>query len=184
MIAILGRREQPLLDTKASIETQYPQAKVSTYPVDITDASQVDAAFKDFVRNGKLEILISNAAKTGPMESVENVDTAAFLESINENLHGAINVAKAFLQHAAEDAVVIETNSSGAHVNFGTGFASYSVAKLGVFRIWDSLAFAKPKMRVYHVQPGVVDTAMNREAGGVAAVGGGDDGEISPADES
>ena len=35
----------------------------------------------------------------------------------------------------------------------------------------------EPEMSVFHVQPGIVDTAMNREAGGVAAAGFEDDGK-------
>ena len=45
-----------------------------------------------------------------------------------------------------------------------------------MFRLWDSLAAANPELSVFHVQPGVVDTAMNKEAGGVEAVGFQDDG--------
>ncbi|KAK5126162.1 hypothetical protein LTR08_005025 [Meristemomyces frigidus] len=54
-------------------------------------------------------------------------------------------------------------------------FASYSIAKLAVFRLWDSLAFANPDLSVFHLQPGVVDTAMNKESGGVDALGFEDD---------
>jgi NAD(P)-dependent dehydrogenase (short-subunit alcohol dehydrogenase family) len=46
-----------------------------------------------------------------------------------------------------------------------------SVAKFAVFRLWDSLAFANPDLSVFHIQPGIVDTAMNKEAGGVKATG-------------
>ena len=86
-------------------------------------------------------------------------------------------MAQAFLRHAATHAVAIEISSSAAHVNFASVFASYNIAKLGIVRLCDSLAFANPKLSVCHVQPGIVDTAMNKEAGGVDAVGFEDDGE-------
>ena len=69
------------------------------------------------------------------------------------------------------DATVVEISSSAAHLNFGPGFASYSVGKLAVFRLWDSLGFANPGMSIFHLQPSIVDTAMNREAGGVDTIG-------------
>jgi NAD(P)-dependent dehydrogenase (short-subunit alcohol dehydrogenase family) len=50
-------------------------------------------------------------------------------------------------------------------------FASYSTSKLAVFRLWDSVGFANPDMSIFHLQPGVVDTDMNKEAGGVKAMG-------------
>ena len=170
-IGLLGRREQPLLDTKASITSKYPGFDVYTFSADVTKKSEVDAAFKNFVGDGKLDVVVSNAAVIGPQDPVQNVDGEKFTEAIEINIRGALNVAQAFLGYASTDAVAIETNSSAAHVNFGPGFASYSVAKLAVYRLWDSVAFANPGLRIYHVQPGIVDTDMNKEAGGVKAAG-------------
>lgn len=170
-IALLGRREQPLLDTKASIERKSPGVDVFTAPTDITKKDEVDAAFRNFVGTGKLDVVVSNAAVTGPHDPVKDVDSENFLSAVEINLGGSLNVAQAFLRYASPDAVAIETNSSAAHVNFGPGFAAYGVAKLAVYRLWDSLAFANPNLSVFHVQPGVVDTDMNKEAGGVKAVG-------------
>lgn len=176
-IALLGRREQPLLDTKASIAHTYPSVEVFVAPTDVTNKKEVDTAFASFAGDGQIDVLISNAAVIGPQEPVGDVNGEKFLDAIDQNLRGALWVAQAFLRHKANDAVVIETNSSVAHVNFGLGFASYSVAKLAVFRLWDSLGFTNPGLNIFHVQPGVVDTAMNRESGGIAAVGHEDHGK-------
>ena len=176
-IALLGRREQPLLDAKASIEHKFADVEVFVVSTDVTKKSDVDTAFSKFSGNGKIHVLVSNAAMIGPQDPVRDVAGDKFLDAIQQNLKGSLNVAQAFLRYAATDAVAIEVNSSAAHVNFGTGFAAYSVAKLAVFRLWDSLAFANPEMSVFHVQPGVVDTDMNKEAGGVDAVGFVDDGK-------
>lgn len=170
-IALLGRREQPLLDTKANIERRFPGTSVFTASTDITARHQVEEAFASFAGSSQIDVLISNAAKTGPHDAVEDVEPHAFLEAIQTNISGALNVAQAFLRHAAKDAVVVEVNSSAAHVNFGAGFASYSVAKMAVYRLWDSVSVSRPEIRIYHIQPGVVDTDMNKEAGGVAALG-------------
>jgi NAD(P)-dependent dehydrogenase (short-subunit alcohol dehydrogenase family) len=112
----------------------------------------------------------------GPHNPVKDVDPDKFLDAIQQNLKGSLFVAQAFLRYASTDAVAIEVSSSAAHLNFAPEFASYSIAKLAVFRLWDSLAFANPGMSVFHIQPGVVDTAMNKEAGGIDAVGFSDDG--------
>lgn len=170
-IALLGRREQPLVDTKASLEQRFPHAEVYIAPTDITNKKQVDAAFEECLGDGKLHVLVSNAATIGPPDSVEDVESEAFVASIDQNLKGSLLIAQAFLRYASDDAVVIETNSSAAHLNFGPKFAAYSIAKFAVYRLWDVLAFTKPNLSVYHVQPGIVDTDMNKEAGGVAAFG-------------
>ncbi|OGM48255.1 putative oxidoreductase [Aspergillus bombycis] len=174
-IVLLGRREQPLLDTKASIDSKCSGVEVLVASADVTKKTEVDEVFTRFVGGGNVHVLVSNAAVIGPQDAVGDVDGDKFLDAIHQNLKGSLNIAQAFLRYASKDAVAIETSSSAAHLNFAPGFASYSIAKLAVFRLWDSLAFANPELSIFHIQPGVVDTAMNREAGGVAAMGFADD---------
>lgn len=176
-IALLGRREKPLLDTKASIERKFTEVEVFVASTDVTKKSEVDAAFAKFVGNGKIHVLVSNAAIIGPQDSVRDVDGDKFLDAIQRNLSGSLFVAQAFLRYASTDAVAIDVSSSAAHIDFGPGFASYSVAKMAIVRLWDSVASANPELSIFHIQPGVVDTAMNKEAGGVAAIGHEDDGK-------
>ena len=176
-IGLLGRREQPLLDTKASIEKKFAATEVFVAATDVTKQSEVDAAFAKFVGDGKIHVVVSNAAVIGPIAPVRDVDADKFLEAVQHNLRGSMFVAQAFLRYASTDAVAIEVNSFTTHIDTLPGFASYTTAKLGVFRLWGSVADENPDLSVFHVQPGVVDTAMNREAGGVEGVGFQDDGE-------
>jgi NAD(P)-dependent dehydrogenase (short-subunit alcohol dehydrogenase family) len=176
-IALLGRREQPLLDTKASIEHKFANVEVFVAPTDVTKKSEVDAAFTKFAGDSKIHVLVSGAAIIGPQEPAGDASSDEFLDAIQQNLTGSLYVAQAFLRYASTDAVVIDISSSAAHLNFGPGFASYSVAKLAIFRLWDSLAFTNPELSIFHIQPGVVDTAMNKEAGGIEALGFEDHGK-------
>jgi NAD(P)-dependent dehydrogenase (short-subunit alcohol dehydrogenase family) len=170
-IALLGHREQPLLDTQASIEHKFADVEVFVAPTDVTKKSEVDAAFAKFAGDGKIHVLVSGAAIIGPQEPAGDASSDEFLDAIQQNLTGSLYVAQAFLRYESRDAVAIDVSSSAAHLNFGPGFASYSVAKLAIFRLWDSLAFTNPELSIFHIQPGVVDTAMNKEAGGIEAVG-------------
>ncbi|KAJ5702795.1 Glucose/ribitol dehydrogenase [Penicillium malachiteum] len=170
-IALLGRREQPLFDTKASIEEKFPNIEVSVTSTDVTNKSQVDDAFANFAESGKIDILVSGAAMIGPQDPIQDVDGERFLMTVDQNLRGSLFVAQAFLRHASKNAVAIDINSSAAHVNFGTGFSAYNVAKLAVFRLWDSVAAGNPDLSIFHIQPGIVDTDMNKEAGGVKKTG-------------
>ncbi|CAM1502657.1 Fc.00g074330.m01.CDS01 [Cosmosporella sp. VM-42] len=174
-IALLGRREQPLLDTKASIENKFPDVEVFVASTDVTKKNEVDTAFAKFVGDGEIHVLVSGAAMIGPQDPMRDVDPDKFLEALEQNFRGSLFVAQAFLRYASPDAVAINISSSAAHLNYIPGFAPYSVAKLGIFRLWDSLAFENPKISVFHVQPGVVNTAMNKEAGGVDLAGFEDD---------
>jgi NAD(P)-dependent dehydrogenase (short-subunit alcohol dehydrogenase family) len=141
----------------------------------------VNAAFAKVIGDfgGSIDILVSNAAMNESMEPVGTADSDSFLNAIHKNLNGSMFVAQAFLRHAAPDAVVIDVNSSAAHMNFQPRFASYSIAKFAVFRLWDSVGFENPGLSVFHLQPGVVDTDMNKVVGGVAAIGFEDHGRSS-----
>lgn len=176
-IALLGRRKQPLLDTKASIEHKFADVEVFVTSTDVTKKNDVDTAFSEFVGDSKIHVLVSNAAIIGPADPVRDADGDKFIDAIQQNLRGSLNVAQAFLRHAATDAVVIEVNSGLAHLNTRPELAAYSVAKLAVFRLWDSLAFTHPEFSVFHVQPGLVATDMNKEGGGIDALGFEDDGK-------
>ena len=177
-IALLGRREQPILTTKVSLNEDFPDVEIFVASTDITKKSEVDAAFAGFLgADGKIDVLVSNAATIGPQDPAGKVDIDKFTDAVAINLEGSLNLAQVFLKYAAEDAVVVEVNSSAAHLNFAAQFSCYSIAKLAVYRLWDSIAYAHPELRVYHIQPGVVDTDMNKEAGGVAAVGFEDHGK-------
>ena len=120
-IALLGRREQPLLDTQTALRQSFANVDVFVASTDVTNKSEVDAAFARFLGDEKLHVVISNAATIGPQEPVAQVDGDKFLASVNVNLAGAVNVAQAFVRHAAKDAVAIEVNSSAGHINFGAG---------------------------------------------------------------
>ncbi|KAL4952341.1 hypothetical protein BDW69DRAFT_200834 [Aspergillus filifer] len=173
-IALLGRRLQPLQDTKESIEKKFPETKIFIASADVSKKAEVDDAFEKFITSlptssTKIDVLISNAATTGPHDGVATVDPEPFISAVNINLLGAIHVAQAFTRYAADNAVVVNVSSNAAHLNFGPYFAAYIVGKWSAFRVWDMLAFEKKEVgwRVYHTQPGVVDTDMNREAGGI-----------------
>ncbi|KEF52702.1 uncharacterized protein A1O9_11119 [Exophiala aquamarina CBS 119918] len=176
-IALLGRREHILLNTKASIQSEFPKVEVFVSPTDITKKVEVDNAFAKIVGDGKIDVLVSNAAIIGPHEGISDVDPEKLLEATQENLRGSLYVARAFPRYASTDAVPINVSSAVAHMDFGPGFASYSIAKMAIVRLWDALAFANPGLSVFHVQPGIVDTAMNREAGGIKAAGLEDNGK-------
>jgi NAD(P)-dependent dehydrogenase (short-subunit alcohol dehydrogenase family) len=176
-IGLIGRREQPLLDTQSSIQQQYPGIEIIIASTDVTKKTEVDAAFAKIVGDGKLHVVVSNAASMGPREGIKDVNGEELLEGVQMNLSGALWVAQAFLRYAVADAVAINVSSSAAHISFGDVFASYSVAKLAAYRLWDMVGLKHPEMSVFHIQPGVVNTDINKEAGGVAALGFEDHGK-------
>ncbi|KAK2604551.1 hypothetical protein N8I77_007469 [Diaporthe amygdali] len=97
-IALLGRREGPLLDNKAHIEKEHPGVEVFAISTDVTKQGEVDAAFARFAGGGgKVDVLVHSAAAIGPGERVSDVDGEMFLEGVQANVAGALWVAKAFI---------------------------------------------------------------------------------------
>jgi NAD(P)-dependent dehydrogenase (short-subunit alcohol dehydrogenase family) len=132
----------------------------------VTKKSDIDAAFSQFAGDRKINVLVHAAATVGPKETVADVDGEEYLECIQTNVAGSLWVAQAFLRHAAPDAVAIAINSWGAHFSLNNAFASYCVAKLAVYRLWDTVALANPNLSIFHIQPGVILTEMNLSVGG------------------
>lgn len=165
-IALLGRREQPLLDNKAWIEEKFPDTLVFTMTADVTKKGEVDASFARFSAHHKIDVLVHSAAAVGPKDAVTDADGEAFLSAIQTNLAGSLCVSQAFVRHAAPDAVAIAINSWAAHLSLNNAFASYCVAKMGSYRLWDLVAIANPNLSIFHTQPGVVLTEMNLSIGG------------------
>jgi NAD(P)-dependent dehydrogenase (short-subunit alcohol dehydrogenase family) len=164
-IAILGRRQQPLLDTKTVIESEYPSCQVLAIPTDVVNNVQVKDAFAQAAGDGKINVLVSNAAVLGVQGNIATLSVEKWMEGIVINLQGNFNVTKAFLEYAAKDSVIIETNSAAAHITVAPRFSVYNVSKAATARFYDSLAFENPKLSVFSVQPGAVDTDMSKESG-------------------
>lgn len=180
-IALLGRRPQPLEETKASLEKGFPGIEVFTASVDVSKASEVNDAIEAFVpldSDNKIDVLISNAGKLGPREKFIDVDPSELLGAINTNISMAFHLAQAFAKRAAKDATVVDINSNAAHVNYGDTFASYTMSKWANYRLWDIVMSLFPNISVFSIQPGVVDTAMNREVDGIASIGYEDHGKL------
>lgn len=165
-IALLGRREQPLLDNKAYIEANFPGVEVLTFSADVTKKEDINSAFSKFAGSGKIDVLIHSAAAIGPKENLADADGEDYLEAIQTNITGSLWVAKAFIRHAAPEAVAVAINSWGAHLSLNDGFASYCVAKMAVYRLWDTVALSNPNLSIFHTQPGVILTEMNLKTGG------------------
>lgn len=162
-VAILGRREKPLLDTKAEIEAKFPGCKVFAIPTDVAKQNEVDAAFAKV--GGKVDILVSNAAVVGKVGNVADMTTEEFLDGIVINLSGNFNVTKTFLKYKSENAYIIEVNSSAAHLNITTGFSCYNVAKAATARFHSSVRFEHPEIFIASIQPGAIESEMSKEAG-------------------
>jgi NAD(P)-dependent dehydrogenase (short-subunit alcohol dehydrogenase family) len=164
-ILIIGRRESPLLTTKASIEKDFPAVDVSYASADATKKSEIDAAFASFAKDVKINVLVSNAGVLGNRSSIRDANMDKWFSGIETNLKGSFTVAQSFLGHAAPEAVLINVSSGVAHINVNHDGSSYAVAKAAGIRFFSALAHEHPELTIYNLQPGMVITDMAKEAG-------------------
>jgi NAD(P)-dependent dehydrogenase (short-subunit alcohol dehydrogenase family) len=138
-------------------------AQLEIIEADLSDASQARQSIEDSARKlGAIDTLWAHAGCPGPA-SVEQLDMAAYEKAISLNVTSAIVTAGAAVSHmrARGGGSVIFTASVSGLV--GSMFSPiYSAAKFAVVGLAKSLAlsFARDKVRVNVVCPGLADTPM------------------------
>jgi NAD(P)-dependent dehydrogenase (short-subunit alcohol dehydrogenase family) len=175
-LTLVGRRREkleeaalPCAPAKAGAQAEFEagllpsQGQVVVAPADVTDRSQVDAAFAAArEKNGPISILVNNAgaAHGAPFAKVTE---ALWREMLAVNLDGMFHCCQAALEDLlAADAGRIVTIASMAGLH-GFAYASpYIAAKHGAVGLTRALAaeYAKTNFRVNAVCPGFVDTDM------------------------
>jgi 3-oxoacyl-[acyl-carrier protein] reductase len=132
-------------------------------PCDVTDPSQVDAAFDRIEEElGPVEVLVSNAGITVDMLVLRMSDDA-FASVLDTNLTGGFRVAKRAIQkmmRARWGRIIFISSVVGATGQAGQ--ANYAASKAGLVGLGRSLAreFASRNITVNIVAPGPITTEM------------------------
>jgi NAD(P)-dependent dehydrogenase (short-subunit alcohol dehydrogenase family) len=164
-IAILGRRQAKLEETASEIRAAYPGTQIHTYVADMTDASAINKVFAEFTTaaKGKIDILISNAATGLAGISIATVSPDAWFSDIETNVKGPLHLTQAFLSgYGKKDGLIINI-TSGMSFLFGATTSSYAVSKEAGVRFFQIVGMENPELRIVHVQPGIVETDLNRK---------------------
>lgn len=158
-------RPQDLEETRLLIEKQGRRALA--HQVDVREPTQLREALDSAVRElGRLDVVVANAG-IAPLGGA--LPGSAFLDSVNVNFVGAVNLVTAAYPHLKAGASVIVTGSVAAMLKGATdsaaqgpGGAGYSLSKREVARfVHDlALALAPESIRVNAVHPGNVNTDM------------------------
>lgn len=158
-------RPQDLEETKRLVEKVGRRALA--YQADVREPSQLREAIDDGVRElGRLDVVVANAG-IAPLGG--GLPGSAFLDSVNVNFLGVVNLVTAAYPHLHAGASIIATGSVAAMLKGATdseaqgpGGAGYSLSKREVARfVHDlALALAPESIRVNAVHPGNVNTDM------------------------
>ena len=145
----------------ARIKSELPALAVIA---DVTDLTQVQAAFAEAVRlmNG-VDVLINNAG-ISIRHGFLDITPEEWDRVIAVNLTGVFFVAQAAARHMWErgSGVILQTASTNGVIGHPY-YADYNATKAGVIELTRSMALElAPKVRVCAVAPGYVLTPMQR----------------------
>jgi NADP-dependent 3-hydroxy acid dehydrogenase YdfG len=164
-IALLGRTEDSLLKMKKEIEAEYKTTKVNTYVADIIHSTALEHSLKIHAQTyGKFHVLVANAGFLPSNQSLFETSAEDWYNGFEINVKGNFNLVRAFLPHAAKDAVVLSTSTAVAQIPYVAGMSSYAASKLAAAKVYEYLHHEHPNLFVLNVHPGTIKTTMSDKA--------------------
>jgi len=141
---------------------------VFAVPADIRKESEVQNVVNKIIEKfGRLDILVNNAGIFPKIKSLHEITEDEWNEVIDVNLNGQFRFTKAAITHLQKNGGCIVNISSTAglksYENFSADAYSASKAALVLLTKCWALEYAKNKVRVNCICPGVVETDMTQE---------------------
>jgi NAD(P)-dependent dehydrogenase (short-subunit alcohol dehydrogenase family) len=159
-----GTREE--LDTARVALKAVGTGEVTAVAVDVTRNDSIAAMIEQVAaRFGQLDILCNNAGSAfGVPNALHTYDEAAWLKTIDVNLHGVFRVCRASLPLMMAGGGSIVNTASRAAKTPPLFNGAYAVAKAGVVMLTKVMAkeLAGQRIRVNAICPGVIDTDLTR----------------------
>jgi NAD(P)-dependent dehydrogenase (short-subunit alcohol dehydrogenase family) len=162
---VIGQPQRQAAE-KTVQELSLEGAEVLFLPVDIRDREQVQAMVRGTIeRWGKIDILVNNAALTGPAVIAPFLDCNDDLlnQVVDVNLKGTFICSQEVARHMVEQGGSIINISSVGAFAAQEGASIYCATKAGVVGLTQALALelAAYGIRVNCIAPGLIQTETN-----------------------
>ncbi|GAB7337804.1 hypothetical protein MBLNU457_4214t1 [Dothideomycetes sp. NU457] len=153
------------------LKVDFPDARVITKAVDVTDEAAVDEAFVVMAETLKsIDLLICFAGIVGCVDAIDTTPTQ-WRKTIDVNTTGSFLCAQAAAKRMKDQttggSIVLTASISAHRVNFPQPQAAYNVSKAAIVAMKSSLAaeWAVHGIRVNSISPGYMDTVLNEGPG-------------------
>jgi NAD(P)-dependent dehydrogenase (short-subunit alcohol dehydrogenase family) len=163
-VALNARSEKAI--RVAAEEINRTGGRAIALPGDVSIRTEVERLVEAAAgKLSRLDVLVNNASVIGPPSFVKDADPDSWKSTMDTNLNGPFHAIRAALPLLRTDGGDIINIVSGLGQMAFSRFCAYSVSKAGLIQMTRSLAeeLRPLDVRVNGVDPGVMDTSMQRE---------------------
>lgn len=173
-LVLLGRRPAALAETAALVRSSRgcsrPDLVVQTREVDLCDARAVRAVADEVAGGlGGVDVLVHCAGALAPVAPLLEADPATFLDGYRTTVVGTLAVAQAVVlanresagRGAGGEVTFLHLTTAGVLFPPFPGMGAYVSSKMAAVKLMQAFAAENPQVRLHHVHPGFLDTAMS-----------------------
>ncbi len=164
IVVVTGRREEPLLETIALSDVQYPEIRAIT--ADVSQGESVKALFRRVESElGRLDVLFNNAGMGAPRVPIEELSEKDWRKAVDVNLTGSFLCAQAAFsimkRQTPQGGRIINNGSISAHAP-RPNTCAYTATKHAITGLTKSLALDGRSFNIAacQIDIGNADTAI------------------------